>query len=72
MMVTPLTKEILRCRRERRRLASDGWQEVGENGGCLWQLHRGARLNHVISDVRIAPEGRTIFIKIANFPGVKT
>lgn len=72
MMVTPLTKEILRCRRERRRLASDGWQEVNENGGILWQLNRGTRLGHVITDVQIAPERRTIFIKTANFPGVKT
>lgn len=63
MNVTNLTREILRCRRERRRLKSEGWEEITERGGRLWELHRGYRIGYKITAVTIAPEGRTVFIK---------
>ena len=63
MKVTALTRSAITSRRERRRLAWQGYEEVGESGGKLWELHRGARVGHVITDVRIAPEGRSVFIK---------
>lgn len=66
MIVTANTRETLRCRRVRRQLARDGWQEVTERGGMLWKLHRGLGwTDHVISDVMIAPEGKTLFVKIS-------
>jgi hypothetical protein len=64
MPVTDRTREALRCRRIRRKLAADGFEEVAENGGKLWELQRGLRwLDHVITAVAIAPEGKTIFVK---------
>jgi hypothetical protein len=49
---------------EANRLLSDGWEMVGENGGLLWQLHRGGRTRSVITDVRIAPGGKELLVKI--------
>lgn len=68
MKVTEHTRDALRCRRERRRLEAEGFEEVGERGGNLWQLHRGSRQDHVIVDVRIAPEGKSLFIKTVPVP----
>jgi hypothetical protein len=44
---------------------AEGWEEVGEGGGKLWELYRGARHDHVITDVRIAPGGKSLLIKTA-------
>lgn len=63
MIVTTVTKEVLRCRRARRALELAGFEEVGERGGSLWELHRGSRTDHVITEVRIGPEGKTLFIR---------
>jgi hypothetical protein len=65
MKLTDRTRDLLRCRRARRQLAELGYEEVGERGGKLWELHRGFRQDHKIIDVVVAPEGRTIFIKTA-------
>ena len=69
MHVTDRTRETLRCRRIRRKLAADGFEEIGANGGHLWELHRDIRLHrdikreHAITAVAIAPEGTSLFIK---------
>ena len=63
MLVTNRTREALRCRRIRRKLAADGFEEVGEGGGPLWLLHRGFGADHIITAVAIAPEGTTVFVK---------
>ena len=65
MKVTAFTRDVLRCRRTRRDLGKRGYEEVGEGGGRLWELHRGCRIGHTITDVQIAPEGRSLFIKTA-------
>jgi hypothetical protein len=49
MLVTDRTREALRCRRVRRKLAADGFEEVGENGGKLWELQRGLILSQSFS-----------------------
>lgn len=64
MKVTAFTRETLRCRRSRRALLAAGFEEIGENGGRLWQLYRGARQDHRIVAVVIAPEGKSLFVKI--------
>ena len=64
MLITDRTREALRCRRIRRRLAADGFVEVGENGGRLWELHRGIEQDHAVTAVAIAPEGKTVFVKV--------
>jgi hypothetical protein len=66
MKVTDFTRDALRCRRARKQLAAEGFEEVGENGGMLWKLHRGVRWREIITDVRIAPEGKSLFIKTSN------
>lgn len=65
MKLSARTRDILRCRRARRRLKKEGWEEVGEGGGRLWELHRGRRIGFVITDVQIGPEGTSLFIKTA-------
>ena len=63
-MVTDRTKEALRCRRIRRKLAADGFEEIGGSGGHLWELHRDIKRDHnTITAVAIAPEGKTLFVK---------
>jgi hypothetical protein len=63
MKVTDLTREILRCRRERRRLLKNGWEEISQNGGRLWELHSGYRQRHRIVAVCIGPDGKSVWIK---------
>jgi hypothetical protein len=62
-LMTDRTSEALRCSRIRRKLLADGFEEIGEGGGNLWQLHRGFESDHVITAVAIAPEGGSVFIK---------
>lgn len=63
MKLSPLTRQALRGRREVRDLTREGWEQVGEGGGNLWELHRGCRHDHVITDVRIACDGKSLWIK---------
>ncbi len=63
MRITDRTRETLRCKRIRRDLIAAGFEEIGEGGGNLWQLHRGFGTDHVITAVAIAPEGRSVFVK---------
>ena len=65
MLVTDRTREALRCRRIRRKLAADGFEEIGESGGHLWELHRDIKRDHnTITAVAIAPEGKTLFVRV--------
>lgn len=65
MRVSELTKSALACRRETRDLKAAGWEPVGENGGNLWELHRGWRYNHRIVDVKISVDGKSLWVKVA-------
>ena len=49
---------------EHTKLSDDGWEEVGEGGGRLWELHRGYRTGHRIVDARITPDGMSMLVKI--------
>ena len=63
MRVTDRTREALRRRRIRRDRIAAGVEEIGEGGGHLRQLHRGFGIDHTITAVAIAPEGKSLFIK---------
>ena len=63
MKVTPLNKHALACRSEQRRMLAAGWERIGEGGGELWQLYRGGRVGHVITEVRIAHDGISLWIR---------
>lgn len=65
MKVTQFTRVTLAVRREKRDLPKDGWEYVGENGGRLWELHRGYRYRHRIVEVRIAYDGKGLWMKAA-------
>lgn len=64
MRVTELTKRRLAYVRMYHDLIPKGWEEIGERGGRLWELYRGARYDHKIVDVKIAPGGKSLFVKI--------
>lgn len=68
MKVTDFTRRALACRREKRDYEKRGWERVGENGGKLWELHRGYRYNHKIVDVAISVDGRSLWVKIEKEP----
>lgn len=72
MKMTDWASEAVRCRRIRRKLKVDGYWEVDERGGFLWKLHRGGWFWHRITDVVIAPEGKTLFVKTADERQIKT
>jgi hypothetical protein len=63
MKVTTLTRKTLKYRRQKRDLLKNGYEEVGERGGKLWELYRGWRHNHVIVSVKISENGKSLFIK---------
>lgn len=63
MKVTDFTRRALAVRRDRRDMIAAGWEFVGEGGGKLWELYRGYRYTHRISDVRIAADGKALWIK---------
>lgn len=65
MRVTDFTRQVLHARRARRDLKRDGWEEIDERGGRLWELHRGGRIGHIITDVCVGPTGTTLWIKTA-------
>ena len=64
MKVTDWTRRALAYRRERRDLPKQGWEYVGERGGSLWEIHRGVRYRERITDVRIACDGKALWVKI--------
>lgn len=68
MKVTDLTRDVLMCRRDQRQMMADGWERIGEGGGKLWELYRGFRVGHVITDVRIAADGISLWIKTDRKP----
>lgn len=63
MLVTKLTREVLKYRRFKARWIEEGYEEIGENGGRLWEIYRGRRMGQKIRDARIAPDGMTVFVK---------
>lgn len=65
MLATASQKEAIAIRRELRDLPKEGWEQVGEGGGKLWELYRGGRWRHRITDVRISVDGRSLWIKTA-------
>jgi hypothetical protein len=63
MIRTPAAKAMLNRLRDIRDFKISGHVEVGENGENLWQLHRGGKTGHIIIDVKIGRDGKTLWIK---------
>jgi hypothetical protein len=68
MKVSELTRKALRYRRFVKKWEAEGYEEVGEGGGRLWELYRGGRTRQQILDVKIAPGGKKLFVKIGDPP----
>jgi len=68
MLEQPWQKRAVAIRRERRAMTKDGWEHLGEGGGKLWEMYRGGRVGHQITDVRIAADGISLWIKTAPAP----
>ena len=68
MKVTNLTRTRLACRRQARNLMALGYEEVGERGGRLWELYRGGRTDHIITDVKVAVGGKSLFVRTEKVP----
>lgn len=64
MKVTSRTRRALASRRELRDMPKLGWEMVGEGGGMLWELQRGFRYNHEITDVQIAADRKSLWVKV--------
>lgn len=64
MIVTQFTRTALRQRRFERDAFRDGYEEVGENGGKLWEIYRGGRVGRKIVDAKVSPDGLSVFVKI--------
>ena len=64
MLVNERTIRALEYRRTVDRWLKEGFEEVGESGGKLWEIYRGWRVGKIIKAVRIAPDGMSIFVKI--------
>jgi hypothetical protein len=62
MRVTDRTKSILACRRQRRELIAAGWDHVSDP---VWEIDRGGRWDEVIIDVKIATDGKSLYVKTA-------
>lgn len=67
MLVNEFTRNALAYRKEEREMKRNGFERVGEGGGKLWELQRGGRYNHRITDVRISVDGKSLWIKTAKF-----
>lgn len=67
MLVTSITRNALQYRRFKRDMLRAGYEEIGEHGGPLWELCRGARIRHRITDAKVAPNGKSVFVKIEPF-----
>lgn len=64
MIVTEWTRECLHYRRTVKKWLAEGYEQVGECGGNLWQLYRGSRQHCRIIDARVAPDGMSVYVKI--------
>lgn len=64
MKVTAFTRATLASRRQSKELFAKGWEEVGEGGGKLWELHRGYRHDYRIVAVQIGADGKRLYVKI--------
>lgn len=65
MKVTELTKNALKYRREVKRLEAEGFRKAAEP---FWELHRGALWDHVITEVVIGPDRKSIWCKLEKDP----
>lgn len=65
MLESQRSKEIIAVRRDIRDRHKQGYEYLGEGGGKIWELQRGRRWDHVITDAVIALDGKGVWVKTA-------
>lgn len=65
MKVTDWTRRALHYRRTVKQWRAEGFEDLGEDGGNLWEIYRGGRVGQTIKEVRIAPNGMSVFVRVA-------
>lgn len=68
MLVTDFTTTVLAQRRFERACAIADYVRVHEDGDPLWRFIRGGWTGRRIEDVRIAPNGYELWIKVSAEP----
>lgn len=68
MIVTELTRRAHAYRKAVKGYQLDGYVKVSENGDPLWKLYRGSWIYKKITDVKIAPGGVELWIKVEDEP----
>ena len=64
MKVTEYTRRALHYRRTTKLWIAEGFEEIGEGGGNLWEIYRGYRHGQTIQEARVAPGGMSVFVRI--------
>jgi len=64
MLVTSITKHRLNRLREARDMRKAGWEFVDEQGGSLWEIHRGCRFGQRIVEAKPSWNGMGIWVRI--------
>ena len=65
MLESQRSKDIIAVRRDMRDRKRGGYEYLGEGGGNIWELYRGYRYNHVITEAIIAVDGKGVWVKTA-------
>jgi len=60
MKLSQVTRLILACQREFRKMARDGYERIDGP----WDIHRGARYDCRIVDAKVSRDGKHVFVKI--------
>lgn len=68
MLESKAAKHSIAVRRDRRDRMKQGYEYLGEGGGKIWELYRGCRYDHVITDAIIAADGKGVWVKTEKRP----
>jgi len=68
MKVTQLTRDVLDYRREVKRLEDAGFKQAREP---FWELSRGALWDHVIAEVVIGPDRKSLWCRLEKDPNAR-
>lgn len=64
MIVTEYTRRALAYRKESRDMILAGWERIHQGSNILLKMHNGGRWRERIVDVRIAVDGKSLWVKI--------
>jgi hypothetical protein len=64
MLLNDRTRKWLAVRRARQSFKERGFEEIGESGGRMWELHRGGRQDCRITACEIDPLKKTVWVRV--------